>query len=302
MGKQALALAALLCAAVAGPGQIQPPDQVKGDIVARLTVKVADQPAGPGLAAATATVTVTGPITLQMEPARLGETVSAWASTSNFFGLLEGDRLTLTERIALKQTKAGQVALPSIAVRFRSDDSSAWEEAKWTDLSTLRDGLGPDETPTLPVWRAPRWFWPAVVGAVVLPLAVLCAWRLTRPRPIAQPTPRQWALRQLAELEAGIGQQGSEWYHTRLAYIIRRFLAERYGLPAEQRTTAEFLAAASRTPELSGEQCEVLGGFLERCDLAKFAPVSTSAEECRQTTALARCLVDSTSEPVGQVR
>ena len=84
-------------------------------------------------------------------------------------------------------------------------------------------------------------------------------------------------------------------YHAPLSDVVRRYLAERYSLPAMWQTTAEFLATVDATGRLSAEQQTLVRDILERCDLAKFAPVGASPEECRETTALAQAFVEQTA-------
>jgi len=147
----------------------------------------------------------------------------------------------------------------------------------------------------LPGRTIPWWLWPAAVGGVVvLVVSVVGLWVVSRPRKPAAPTPEQWAEEELTRLEGQIKGQGSEWYHTRLSYIVRRFLEEKHGLRAPRQTTAEFLLSVQQAPQVSDEQRALLRLFLERCDLAKFAPVQVSENDCRQATELARTLVQGT--------
>jgi hypothetical protein len=83
-----------------------------------------------------------------------------------------------------------------------------------------------------------------------------------------------------------------ERYHTLLSGVVRRYLEARFRLPARRQTTAEFLEAMRRAPQLNAGQQELLRDFLERCDLGKFAPVTPSAEECRATAGMARRLIE----------
>ncbi len=269
------------------------PEVKRDGMEARLVLQVRPQAATPGLAEVVCTVTVEGPQGMEVHPAQLGETVAAWEANSKRFSRREGDRLLLTEVLDLKQTKPGQQPLPAIKVRFRASPEQTWEEAEWTDLLKPRDVLRPEITLPTPS-PTPVWLWPVILGGsgLVLALAAFVGVRLlARPKPPPPPTPEQWASNELDRLEEQAGQQGSEWYHTRLSYVVRRFLEEKYGLKAPRQTTAEFLASARQAAQLSDEQRELLQKLLERCDLAKFAPVTVSAEDCRQATELARRLV-----------
>jgi hypothetical protein len=79
--------------------------------------------------------------------------------------------------------------------------------------------------------------------------------------------------------------------------VVRRFLSERYGLPAPQQTTAEFLHTMRDTPDLTDELRQAVKELLERCDLAKFAALRTPPDECRRVAALARSVVQQATAP-----
>ena len=53
--------------------------------------------------------------------------------------------------------------------------------------------------------------------------------------------------------------------------VLRHYLEKRFGLPATEQTTTEFLDGLRRSTLLTAEQQEALRAFLGQCDLAKFA-------------------------------
>lgn len=131
------------------------------------------------------------------------------------------------------------------------------------------------------------WDWRAwlVLGLVTLALAVLAWWagrrfhRPPTPVPAAPPLPAH--VRALNELEAALQDLPEpERFCTRVSAVLRRYIEERFGVNAPDRTTEEFLAElrAGDGP-LSAEQQELLADFLTRCDLVKFAPGYPATEE-----------------------
>jgi hypothetical protein len=121
---------------------------------------------------------------------------------------------------------------------------------------------------------------------------------LRKPKPSAPPTPQEWARGELLRLEAQLETKPSEWYHTQLSDIVRRYLEEKHGLQAPRQTTKEFLESLGRSDQLPSGQRDVLKQLLERCDLAKFAPLQASMEDCRQASGLARALVEESPNPL----
>jgi hypothetical protein len=273
-----------------------------GDMEAQLTVQAANKATEPGLGAATLTLTVKGPDSLEVEPPHLSDATAAWKEerlTST--RVVQNKRATWSQVIRLKQSKKGIEALPDVSLRFRNGPDAPWEECKWVDiLKHMRDPSGPaPATPEEPSWLR-RWGVALVLAATAL--LVLLAWltkRRRERRPAPQP-PAQWALRELDRIERMLmpPHGEAEAYHTQLSYVLRRYLTERFGLHALQQTTAEFLDALRQAPLVSAEQQILLADFFQRCDLAKFARASTPAEECQRTAEMARELIRRTTETI----
>jgi len=274
-----------------------------GDVTARLAVHVGPQAPQPGQALVFMTLTVTGGPGLEVEsPPRLSDASSAWDATRTDFEQFEDGRRTWTEFIRLRQTKPGTEPLPDVKVRFRENTSAKWEEAEWTDLlKMMSDAPGVDASPPVAGWP---WQVEAAAAAVALAVLLAAAWYLSRRRP--GPTkplpPDRWALQELARIEQKLAPPAgpAEAYHTLLSNVVRRYIAERFGLPAPRQTTAEFLETVRTSGRVSAEQQTMLRDFLERCDLAKFANAPASPEECRQAAALARDFVQQTSAAAPQ--
>jgi len=276
----------------APPGAALPP-QTRGDMTARLTVHVAEAGPQPGAALVRLTLTVAGGPLLQVEPAQLADPLNAWEVSRNDLCRLDGDRLTWTEAITLRQTKPGPAPLPDVKVRFRDAPDAPWEEAEWVDiLKAARDVPPPEFLPAPP--PAPAW-WLWLGLAVAAPAIALVAWIVARRRrrPAKPLPPEQRALRELSLLDAATADPAA--YHTALSDVVRRYLAERFGLPATRQTTDEFRETVRRSGRLSADRQALLRDFLTRCDLAKFAPVGASAEEGREAAALARALIEPMS-------
>jgi hypothetical protein len=282
----------LLAVAAASPG-VELPEQTRDGMTARLTVHVEDGGPQPGAAAVRLTVAMTGGPLLQVEPAQLSDALNAWEAERSQANTTADSSRTATEFIRLRQTKPGPAPLPDVKVRFRAGPDAPWQEAEWVDLlKAMRDAPPPETMPRSP--PGPPWLVWAGAAAAVLALAAV-GWGIVRRRKrAAKPLPPdRWAMQELARLDAL--SAGPTAYHTALSDVVRRYLAERFGLPATRQTTAEFLETVRRSKRLAGEQQALLRDFLERCDLAKFAPVGVSTDECREAANLARALVEQTA-------
>ena len=271
---------------------------------ATLTVEAGKQTPDRGLGDVTLTLTITGPRSLDVEEPRLGDAAAAWKEErSPSTRIVEGQRAIWSQAIHLRQVKRGIEPVPDVTVRFRQATDAEWTEEKWIDiLRNIRDG---SEAPQLED-EAPSWLrrWGFVLVLCVTALLVLLAWVKKRQRVlrVAPLPPDRWALREIERIEKTlIPPQGeAETFHTQISFVVRRYLAERFGLHALQQTTAEFLESIRQVPQLSADEQALLTELFERCDLAKFARAGTSPEECQHSAELARNLVrqtTSTSSP-----
>ena len=119
--------------------------------------------------------------------------------------------------------------------------------------------------------------------ATALLLAGLTIWLIKRwrNRPAAIKTPRQRALEQLARVETEIEKLTPYQFSIRVSDILRRYVTEQYQLPVTRQTSVEFLEALARTSPFSTDEKELLGDFLSRCDLIKFARYDATREDSR---------------------
>jgi hypothetical protein len=168
------------------------------------------------------------------------------------------------------------------------------------DLSQLRDITGIEKTGSPPSSRS--WLLWLGIASVSLCgfLVVVWKWSRRNGRATSSVPPEQWALSELESIERlGLPAAGEvERYHTLLSDVMRRYWELRLHLPASHQTTPEFLKTLSSSGPLTPPQQHTLAAFLERCDLAKFARASFSAEECAATAQMARELVEQTSAPM----
>jgi hypothetical protein len=146
-------------------------------------------------------------------------------------------------------------------------------------------------------------------GAAGLLAGALAAWLirrwLRRPRPVAPPPPPRppWevALERLDEARhAGLLETArfSEFFD-RVNDAVRQYLGARYGFDGLESTTDEILAALRRLPRFQLPIPEV-AGFLQQCDLVKFADLTPSLQECERALAEAERVVRATAPVPGE--
>ncbi len=126
--------------------------------------------------------------------------------------------------------------------------------------------------------------WMVFCGVAALLLLIgLTIWLIKRwrNRPVAVKTPRQRALDLLARVETEIDKLTPYQFSIRVSDILRRYVTEQYQLPVTRQTSVEFLNALAANATFSPEEQTLLGDFLNRCDLIKFARYDATREDSR---------------------
>ena len=136
----------------------------------------------------------------------------------------------------------------------------------------------------------------AVAGAAVTGV-ILLRRRAARARAQAEVVPpHEAALQALRELAAGgLLQRDLLAFHTAVAAVVRRYLEQRFGVRAPQRTTEELLFILAAASWLDDFQRRALHAFLAQCDQVKFA-------RARPAAAASEGLIDTAVELVTATR
>lgn len=139
----------------------------------------------------------------------------------------------------------------------------------------FHDIAPPVDYSLLPPWLV---FVIAFVGLSVLGLIVW--WFARRRRPELPPkAPREIALEELEQIRTEIAGISPYQFSIRVSDILRRYVAQQYGLPATRQTSIEFLTAAAKAPSFSADDKSLLEDFLSRCDLIKFAKYDATTSD-----------------------
>ena len=292
-----LLLVALLGAVVppttpSGGGFDFPPERRQA-MVARLHIHVADAPDAAGFARIRLTILVEGSATLEVESPQLGDATNAWQTQRTAAWRSVDATVQWEETFDMRQIKPGVVPIPSLKVHCRENNGAAWEEVEWTNILADVRSLPLPSVPPEPPYSWNGWL---AVGALPAAMFVLCCmafWRRSRRKSGPSLTHAERTLAELECLERALGQPDCDprEFYGSLSALLRRYVAERFALPATRQTTAEFLGAIQEATKVSDEQRQRLRAFLERCDLVKFAGVSPALEESRELVEFVRSYI-----------
>ncbi|WP_136083327.1 hypothetical protein [Pontiella desulfatans] len=142
--------------------------------------------------------------------------------------------------------------------------------------------------------RIPPWIWIVLGSAVVAFLVGLVTSKLWKNRetlvPKAPPVPPHVvAFKALdALMRKGLLEKDEcNPFYTELSMILRTYLEGRFQLNAPDETTEEIVEEMSKSPELDGNQRNILQEFMRQADMVKFAkghPDRTTMESAFNTT------------------
>jgi hypothetical protein len=149
----------------------------------------------------------------------------------------------------------------------------------------------PDLPPPDSVELPPPWWIPWAAALLLVALVALIVWLLVRPKhtpPTPQRQPWSSAVRALSDLRTRIHSVSPQDMSHRISQILRRYLQERYAVPAPARTTREIFdgradrlpgAPISRAQGLWRERFEPVAHL---CDDISFMPAPRTEEESTQ--------------------
>ena len=223
----------------------------------------------------------------------------------------DGDGLQSTATLVVTSFELGELELPAITVPVTATDGTT--RTLVTDPFRIGvESVGLDESGDLRDIKGPlslaRSWWAVLLWALLaVVLAGGAAYYLYRRRrvtpksrpavPRAPPRPfHELALEALRALEkSALLERGQvKEYHVRISEIVRRYIEGQFEVPALELTTGE-VADGMRRAALGVPITESFRGFLERCDLVKFAKWRPGAEDSRELMGKARELVRTTS-------
>lgn len=137
-----------------------------------------------------------------------------------------------------------------------------------------------------------------LTAAAVLMLLCGLAWPLwaRARRRMRRRTAYELAMARLARLAAMPRDNATQLdaFFVELSAIVRWYVENRFELRAPESTTEEFLAAMSRSPDLSKDHQTLLRAFLRRADLVKFAHFVPSDDEIAHSATAAQQFLEET--------
>jgi hypothetical protein len=213
----------------------------------------------------------------------------------------------------LEAMRAGSLTIPPLTLTAQAKDAPAPQTIHTSPLTLTVTSVLPenadlmapkDIAPPVALLRhgLPLWL-TILLGTVAMfcLLALLWWWyrRRTRPPEALPPRPAHLvALEALRQLQRDnlIATQRIDEFYVRLSAILRHYVERRFGLRAPEQTTEEFLVAAHASGELMDAYRDLLGTFLQQCDLVKFARHHPTPDDMQRAWDNAKDFVEHTAD------
>lgn len=217
---------------------------------------------------------------------------------------LEGGKVRYTVWAIVTAYTTGTFSIPplSVAVKHPDGTETTLESLEETfevasiipegdPMTDIRDIQEVVSLPTFLIW--PWLLMGLSVFSVVLFSIFLRRKRKVKTAPSL--SPHLSALEALEKIETmGWAYRDRKEYYFLVSGVLRRYLEERFGINAPEKTTEEFMASASTHPLLTETQKELLHRFLKECDLVKFARFDPDGEETSAVGREARYFIQQT--------
>lgn len=214
----------------------------------------------------------------------------------------DGKTISYTQHLNLTCFDSGFYTIPSIPFRYRFSPDTMVREAETRMMLLAVHSVNVDTTqaikPIVGPMKVPLSFremlpW-ILLGLLVLAAGAGIYWYLRkrkkkepvfvlRPKVVLQP--HEQALQELESLrQKKLWQAGKvKEYHSELTEILRRYIEERFRIPALEQTTAEITRGLTSVSECPHSSLDRLGSILILADMVKFAKASPLALENEQS-------------------
>lgn len=269
----------------------------------------------------TTLITVGDRVTLEVRVQHPADAAVAWPDSLDVdpFEVLDarvaptqtrGDVGSSVARFSLTTFELGEVELPSFDVRVLHPDGR--EEVLATDGYGVEVvSVGVEEGGDIREIRGPVTIPVGALGLLALAILLMLlgaaayaviqrrrrsdAGEIVAPGPPPRP-PHEVALEELDRLEASTLLEDGRIkdYHIRVSEILRRYVEERFRVPALEMTTWEVLGGLQSAGVDEGVRAD-LRRFLDQCDLVKFAKAKPDEAASRSALALGRDWVHRTT-------
>lgn len=229
--------------------------------------------------------------------------------------LLEGGETRRVTTYKLEPFLSGEYVISPMTYRFRkrNGDDEKEHELETEEVILQVRSFDPEKAESLEIHEIEppvelpepetEYLWPLVAGGIAVVIAALGMFLWGRWKTVGESVVQKIPAYEvaIADLEKLIGDDLAEKgklkeFYQRISDILRRYIENRFGLRAPERTTEEFLIELGAGEELSAVHKPLLRSFLQHCDLVKFAAHEPSRDDIQSTFDACKTFIVETKE------
>lgn len=198
----------------------------------------------------------------------------------------------------------GKQVIPQIDIKYRLKGQKDWSVKKTVAINITVSSVLPNGQQVSDIkdikgplgFRNVYWgiFSLTLALAFFLGIAAIVYVRLKRYVPIK--LPHETALEELEAIRAQYLQGGGvKEFYVGVSDCVRHYIEHAFKLKAPEMTTEEFLDSLKDSPALTLDQKNLLKGFMNACDMVKFAKYTPSSIEAESVYTTAKNFIHETS-------
>lgn len=211
---------------------------------------------------------------------------------------------TIRSRYIVTAYSVGKKEIPQIEIKYKPNGAKDWAVEKTRAIGITVKSVLPKEMPAdIKDVKGPAHFfemsWFLIGGIalffIVAVLAYLSYRAIMRRKPVR--LPHETALEELEAIRAQLLKDGDiKGYFVGVSDCVRRYIERVFKLRAPEMTSEEFLNSLKDSPTLSISQKDLLKGFMNACDMVKFAKYLPTSRETESVYVTAGSFVEETKE------
>lgn len=199
---------------------------------------------------------------------------------------------------------AGKRDIPQLDIKYKLKGSKDWVTKKTEAISINVLSVLPKELPAdIKDIKGPAGYfelnWVIIVGAlfglIICIVAIVIIIRIRNRKPIR--LPHETALEDLEAARSKLINSGDvKEYFVGVSDCVRRYIERVFALKAPEMTSEEFLNSLRDSAALALRHKDLLKGFMNACDLVKFAKYKPTGQETENLHVTAVNFVNETKE------
>lgn len=218
-------------------------------------------------------------------------------------GLLFGKKKYLY-RYHITTYAPGKRDIPRLNIKYKLKGSNDWVTKKTAAISIdIRSVLPKELPPDIKDIKGPASYfelnWFLIAGAlaaiVILVIVVIMIMKARNRKPVR--LPHETALEELEAARSQLINSGDiKEYFVGVSDCVRRYIERVFSLKAPEMTSEEFLNSLRDSAKLTITHKDLLKGFMNACDLVKFAKYNPTGEETENLHNTAVNFINETRE------